>query len=51
VIPNHDGEDSENWEAFYYPLGNARRAFLMVVALLRGQEPTGAERCEEDLLA
>ena len=51
MIPNHDGEDSENWEAFYYPLGKARRAFLMVVALLRGQEPTGAERWEEDLLA
>jgi len=24
VIPNHDGEDSENWDAFYYPLGDAR---------------------------
>ena len=21
VLPNHDGEDSENWDAFYYPLG------------------------------
>jgi guanylate kinase len=25
LIPNHDGEDSENWEAFYHPLGEARR--------------------------
>jgi guanylate kinase len=50
VIPNHDGEDSDNWEAFYYPLGEARRAFLAVVALLRGQEPEGVERWEEDLL-
>jgi guanylate kinase len=50
VIPNHDGEDSDNWEAFYYPLGEARRAFLAVVALLRGQEPKGVERWEEDLL-
>jgi guanylate kinase len=50
VIANHDGEDSDNWEAFYYPLGEARRAFLAVVALLRGQEPKGIERWEEDLL-
>ena len=41
VIPNHDGEDSDNWEAFYYPLGDARRAFLAVVTLLRGDSPTG----------
>ena len=34
VIPNYDGEDSDNWEASYYPLGDARRAFLAVVALL-----------------
>jgi guanylate kinase len=50
VIPNHDGEDSDNWEAFYYPLGEARRAFLAVVALLRGQDPKGVERWEEALL-
>ena len=50
VIPNHDGEDSDNWEAFYYPSGDARRAFLAVVALLRGESPTGVERWEEDLL-
>jgi hypothetical protein len=23
VIPNHNGEDSDNWEAFYYPKGAA----------------------------
>jgi guanylate kinase len=50
VIPNHDGEDSDHWEAFYYPLGDARRALLAVVALLRGQEPKGVERWEKDLL-
>ena len=22
-LPNHDGEDSENWDAFYYPIGDA----------------------------
>jgi len=50
VIPNHDGEDSDNREAFYYPLGEARRAFLAVVALLRDESPKGVERWEEDLL-
>src|SRR5262249_33721589 len=50
VVPNHDGEDSDNWEAFYYPLGEARRAFLAVVALLRGEDPSGFERWDEDLL-
>lgn len=37
VIVNHDGEDSENWEAFYYPVGDARRAMLALVALLQGE--------------
>jgi guanylate kinase len=50
VLPNHDGEDSDNWQAFYYPLGEARRAFLAVAALLRGEDPKGVERWEEDLL-
>jgi guanylate kinase len=34
VIANHDGEDSDNWEAFYYPLGEARLALLRFVELL-----------------
>ncbi len=43
VIPNHDGEDSENWSAFYYPLGDARRALDCFAALLRGDTPAGVE--------
>jgi len=50
VIPNHDGEDSDAWEAFSYPLGDSRRAFLAVVALLRGEGPSGVEKWEKDLL-
>jgi guanylate kinase len=50
VIPNHDGEDSEHWEAFYYPLGDARKALLAVAALLRGEIPAGVENWERDLL-
>jgi hypothetical protein len=37
-------------EAFYYPLGEARPAFLAVAVLLRGEDPKGVERWEEDLL-
>jgi guanylate kinase len=50
VIPNHDGEDSDNWEAFYYPLGDARKALNAFAALLEGGVPPSAERWEEDLI-
>jgi guanylate kinase len=51
VIPNHDGEDSENWDAFYYPLGNARVALLAFVSLLKGETPSGVEHWEETLIS
>lgn len=44
LLPNHDGEDSENWEAFYYPLGDARKCLLDFAAILAGEEPRWAER-------
>lgn len=43
VLPTHDGEDSENWDAFYYPLGDARKCLLDFAAILRGEEPRFAE--------
>jgi guanylate kinase len=51
VIPNHDGEDSENWDAFYYPLGDARNALLSFADLVRGKVPPIAEKWEEGLLS
>lgn len=48
VIPNHDGEDSDHWDAFYYPLGDARRALLALVGLLRGETPAAVERWDAD---
>jgi guanylate kinase len=51
VIPNHDGEDSDNWEAFYYPLGDARRALLAFVDLLEGRIPSCVEQWEAGLLS
>ena len=50
VIPNHDGEDSEHWDAFYYPIGDARKALLAFTALLQGQTPPGVEQWEKDLV-
>jgi guanylate kinase len=50
VIPNHDGEDSDNWDAFYYPLGDARRALLAFVDLLQGRTPACAEKWGPALL-
>jgi guanylate kinase len=49
VIPNHDGEDSDNWEAFYYVMGEARTSLRAVVALLEGAVPPGVEKWAEDL--
>jgi guanylate kinase len=52
VIPNHDGEDSENWETFYYPLGSARAALLAFVSLLAGETSSlGTEHWEEELIS
>jgi len=50
VIPNHDGEDSENWSAFYYPVGDARLVLLSFVELLKVNQPKRAEQWEEHLL-
>ena len=50
VLPNHDGEDSENWDAFYYPLGDARKSLEAFVALLQGNPAGWAESWEADLV-
>jgi guanylate kinase len=50
VIPNHDGEDSEHWDAFALPLGDAGRALRAMAMLLDGHTPSIAERWEETLL-
>ena len=50
VIPNHDGEDSDHWELFYYPIGDARQTLLNFVSLLEGEEPPGVEKWNKSLL-
>ena len=51
VIPNHDGEDSDNWDAFYYPLGDARRALLAFADLLEDRIPACAEKWDASLVS
>lgn len=50
VIPNHDGEDSDHWEAFYHPLGDARKSLKAFVALLEGEVPVDVEKWDAELL-
>jgi guanylate kinase len=50
VLPNHDGEDSENWDAFYYPIGDARKCLVDFAAILFGEQPKYAEKWEHGLL-
>ena len=50
VIPNHDGEDSDNWEMFYWPLGDARKTLLAFKDLLAGKVPAIVEKWYRDLL-
>lgn len=47
VIPNHDGEDSENWDVLPYPAGDAGRALRAFAELLAGRVPAVAETWEE----
>jgi len=51
VIVNHDGEDSEHWEAFYYLIGDARRTLVAFAGLLDGTVREGVEKWEEGLLS
>lgn len=50
IIPNHDGEDSENWDAFYYPVGDARKALLAFAAVITGDEPVNMESWEKNVM-
>ncbi|MBF0283551.1 MAG: hypothetical protein HQL51_03735 [Magnetococcales bacterium] len=51
VIPNHDGEGNDNWDALYFPVGDARKTLEAFAGLLRGEQPHGrVEKWEPDLL-
>jgi guanylate kinase len=50
IIANHDGEDSENWSAFYYPLGDAGRTLRIFAQLLKENKAAGTERWAKDFI-
>ena len=50
VLPNHDGEDSEHWDAYYYPVGDALRTMDGLLELWAGRSPAWAERWREGQL-
>jgi guanylate kinase len=50
ALPNHDGEDSEDRDAFHCPLGDARRALDAFAGLLRGDTATGVESWDASML-
>lgn len=49
VIPNHDGEESENWDCFHYPIGDARKTLLAFIEILNGRDTELAEKWRESL--
>lgn len=51
IIPNHDGEDSEHWDAFYYPIGDARKALMAFTALLKNKSTDYPESWEADVMS
>ncbi|HOB27782.1 MAG TPA: hypothetical protein PKJ07_06540, partial [Bacteroidales bacterium] len=50
VLPNHDGEDSDHWDTFYYPIGDARKTLMALVDLLENNKSSFAEKWNENLL-
>ncbi len=50
VIPNTNGEDSDNWDAFYFPIGDAGKTLEAVAAILQGKKTPLSENWSEDLL-
>ena len=50
VIPNHDGEDSDNWNSFYYPLAEARQVLLEFSRILDGSGTRLSERWDKNFL-
>ena len=49
IIVNHDGEDSDNWDAFYFPIGDARRALNAFTEIIRAGKSSLTEKWPRDL--
>lgn len=49
VIPNHDGEDSRNWDQAPVPIGEARKSLTAFACSLKGKRPSFAEKWPKGL--
>lgn len=50
VLPNHDGEDSDNWTAFKRPVGDAGKTLSSFASILRGRKTGSSEKWSKSLL-
>ena len=51
VIPNHDGEDSDNWEQFYFPIGDALKTCEALKCIIdANSDVTGAEKWDKKFI-
>ncbi len=50
IIANHDGEDSENWDAFGFPVGDAGRTLMAFAEILNGRRPLEIEKWTREIL-
>jgi len=50
IIPNHDGEDSDNWKNSLFPSGDAGRALDALAAILNNKPHPNIEKWEENLV-
>ena len=50
VLVNHDGEESDHWQAFYYPVGEARHTVMAFADIISGRRPVTEEHWDKDLL-
>ena len=50
IIPNHDGEDSANWENSFLPSGDAGRALDTLAAILTNKSHPNIEKWDENLV-
>ena len=50
IIPNHDGEDSDNWDKSLLPAGDAGRALDTLAAILTNNPHPNIEKWDENLV-
>lgn len=51
IIPNHNGEDSENWTILHEPIGDARKSVQAFVSILQSAPVDFIEHWDENLLS